>query len=73
MILKSLKYPMYERNSKGGLSGKGELLPNIVSANFSKTFDEAILDLFEGEVVMENSRFSPELSEMTKRNIQKIK
>jgi hypothetical protein len=73
MILKSLNNPNYQRNSREGLSGKAHpSQPPIVSANFSKTFEEALLELFEGEVVVDNSRVSPLLSDMTKRNLKKI-
>ena len=72
MIQKSLEFPVYSRKAKGGLSGAGEKNQKIQSANFARTFEDSVLELFHGEIVQEDSRFSSELTELTKRNLKKI-
>ena len=72
MIQKSLEFPVYSRNAKGGLSGAGEKNQKIQSANFARTFEDSVLELFHGEIVQEDSRFSSQLSELTIRNLKKI-
>lgn len=72
MIQKSLEFPVYSRKAKGGLSGAGEKNQKIESANFARTFEDSILELFQGEVVQENSRFSNQLTDLTIRNLKKI-
>jgi len=73
MVIKSLEYPVYNRKSMNGLSGGSLKDSPVVSANFAKTFEEAICDLFAGEIVQDGSKVSPTLSEMTRRNLNKIK
>lgn len=72
MIQKSLEFPVYSRKTKGGLPGAGENNPKIQSANFARTFEDSVLELFHGEIVQEDSRFSSQLTELTKRNLKKI-
>jgi len=71
MIQKSLEFPVYNRK-KGGLRGRGDAYPNIESANYARTFEDVICEVFAGEIVQENSLFSNGLSDMTRRNLKKI-
>ena len=73
MVIKSLEYPVYNRKSNSGLSGESRKDSRVVSANYAKTFEEAICDLFSGEIVQDGSKVSPTLSDMTRRNLNKIK
>lgn len=72
MIQKSLEFPVYSRRAKGGLAGAITTNQTIQSANYAKTFEDSICELFQGEIIQENSRISGNVSELTIKNLKKI-
>ncbi|MEM7180578.1 MAG: hypothetical protein AAF518_06685 [Spirochaetota bacterium] len=44
----------------------------IDSPNLGKTFEEYLLELFEGDLVQTGGMFTPIVSDLTMRNIEKI-
>lgn len=71
MIIRSLQNPVYYRRKKGGLAG-AELKPKPVQDRYNKTFEEYLTEAFQGEVVQSGNWFSSQISELTKRNLQRV-
>lgn len=71
MIIRSLEHPVQYKRSKGGLAG-AELKPRVTVDRYSKTFEEYLLEAFQGEVVQSGNWMSGQLSDLSKRNLRKI-
>lgn len=71
MIIRTVQPPVYRRRKKG-LPGVGLKLGIVEAKGLGRTFDDYLLDLFQGEIVQEGGRFSSSLSDMMIRNLQKI-
>jgi hypothetical protein len=72
MVIKSLEYPVYQRQRRGGLAGEVRQMRGIPKASYEKTFEDYLSEVFSGEVVQDGNRFSSSLSELTIRNLRKI-
>ncbi len=71
MVIKSIHYPAYQR-PKRGLAGKVQQLPGIAKSRFERTFEDYLMEVFQGEVVQEGFQFSSQLSDLTIRNLRKL-
>ncbi|MCE9600257.1 MAG: hypothetical protein K8S54_20025 [Spirochaetia bacterium] len=69
MIVKKLESPLYYRQKRDGLPGRGFEAP--VAAN-RKSFDQYLLEAFQGEVVQEGKRFSPRVSPVQRENLIRL-
>ncbi|MDX1957613.1 MAG: hypothetical protein SFU98_03520 [Leptospiraceae bacterium] len=72
MVIKSLEYPIYQRKRHGGLLGEVSKEKKIQSANFERSFEDYLKDIFNGETIQEGSLFSSTISERTKNNLRKF-
>jgi hypothetical protein len=69
MIVKKLESPVFERRRRQGLPGKGvEAAP----VNREKSFDQYLIEAFDGEVVKNGKNFSNGLSNLTRENIIRL-
>lgn len=72
MIMRSIQQPVYRRQKKG-LTGAGlGQLGIIDSPVMGKTFEEYLMELFQGDLIQNGPFFEPIVSELTLRNIQRI-
>jgi len=69
MIVKKLESPLYYRQKREGLPGRGHETP--VAAN-RKSFDQYLLEAFQGEVVQEGKRFSTRVSPVQRENLIRL-
>ncbi len=66
MIVRKLESPLYYRQQRReALPGRGY---EAVAAN-RKSFDQYLLEAFQGEVVQEGKRFSPRVSAVQRENL----
>ena len=72
MVIKSLEYPVYQRQRRGGLAGEVRKLHTIPYSKYERTFEDYLAEVFSGEVVQDGNKFSSSLSELTIRNLKKI-
>ena len=70
MIIRSLQQPTYQR-SQSGIPGYGPSKKQGADQN-GKTFEDYLLEAFEGEVVQEGKWFSSNMSDLTKRNLERL-
>lgn len=70
MVIKSIHYPTYQRPKKG-LTGKVYKM-QLPKARYERTFEDYLMEVFQGEVVQEGGSFSTSLSELTIRNLKKL-
>lgn len=69
MVVKKLESPLYYRRRRDSLPGKGvEEKPK----NREKTFDQYLLDAFQGEVVKKGNDVSPRVSSLTRDNLIRL-
>jgi len=68
MIVKKLESPVYYRKKREALPGRGV----EYSHGSEKTFEEYLLEAFNGKKVQEGNRFSNDLSQMTKENLIRL-
>ena len=72
MMIKTLQKPVYKRQ-KRGLPGAGLRRLGISESPYlGKTFEDYLMEMFHGEVVFDGGRFSSTLSDMMKKNLEKI-
>ncbi len=68
MIVKSLESPVFYRKKRNALPGKG--LERVPAK--TKSFDQYLLEAFQGEVVKEGENFSSNLSEIARDNLIRL-
>lgn len=71
MVIKSIHYPTYQRPKKG-LPGKVYPMHGLPKSRYERTFEDYLLEVFQGEVVQEGAQFSTGLSELMIRNLRKL-
>lgn len=69
MIVKKMESPVYYRRSREGLPGKGI---DARPVNEEKSFDQYLIEAFQGEVVRDGNKYSKELSSLTKENLIRL-
>ncbi|MCE9499625.1 MAG: hypothetical protein K8R21_03865 [Leptospira sp.] len=73
MIIRSLEQPVYNRQKKGGLPGAGLKAKGIPEReNMGKSFEEYLTEAFKGEVVQQGAWFSDSLSDLSRKNLDRI-
>ncbi|MCB1169428.1 MAG: hypothetical protein KDK25_03795 [Leptospiraceae bacterium] len=70
MIVRKMESPLYQKKRREPLTGKGVEVPS--AANSEKSFDQYLLEAFEGEVVRQDSQFKADLSELQRENIIRL-
>lgn len=70
MIVKNLEGPVYHRKRRQGLAGRGGAQSPALAD--SKSFDQYLLEAFQGEVVQEGKLFSDTLSALTRENLIRL-
>lgn len=68
MIVRSLESPVFQKRKREPLAGKGAER----ASNEQKSFEEYLLDAFNGEVVRDGSRFSSKMSDLTRDNLIRL-
>lgn len=71
MVIKSLEYPVNYRRKTAGLAGTGSA--KTLVKNSVKSFEEYLMEAFQGELVQNGNLFSAHLSAQTKTNLSKIR
>jgi len=70
MIVRKLESPLYQKKKREPLAGQGVEVP--ATANSEKSFDQYLLEAFQGEVVREDSKFKGQVSELQRENIIRL-
>jgi hypothetical protein len=71
MIVRSIQQPAYNRHRDSGLAGQGPK-KGFSQNNGGKTFEEYLMEAFQGEVVQKGNWVSPDLSELGKKNLKRL-
>ena len=69
MIVKQMESPIYHRRKRESLPGKGM---ESGAVNREKSFDQFLLEAFDGEVVQRGERFSSSVSQLQKENLIRL-
>ncbi len=69
MIVKKLESPIYYRKKRNALPGKGV---DHHRSSKSKSFDQYLLEAFDGDVVQDGDRFSRNISDLTRDNLIRL-
>ena len=70
MIVRKMESPLYQKKRREPLTGKGVEVPS--AANSEKSFDQYLLEAFDGEVVRDGKDFSGNLSDLTRDNLIRL-
>lgn len=73
MVIRSLYQPVYHREKRNGLPGAvsaAQAKPKFEDGN--KSFEDYLTEAFRGEKVQEGTWFSPQVTELSRRNLKKI-
>ena len=68
MIVRKMESPVFYQKKRQPLPGKGVER----TANEEKSFDQYLLEAFQGEVVRDGTRFRDTLSPMQRDNVVKL-
>ncbi|MCC5816662.1 MAG: hypothetical protein JJT78_18070 [Leptospira sp.] len=71
MVIRSLYQPVYQRDRKQGLPGAAPAVKTRLDDG-TKTFEEYLRESFQGEVIQQGAWFAPQVSELSKKNLQKL-
>lgn len=72
MIIRSLQQPGYERNQKG-IPGYGPSRKHSsLDEQSPKSFEDFLTEAFEGEIVQEGKWFTSNLSDLSRKNLEKL-
>lgn len=71
MIIRSLYQPVYHRDRKQGLPGAVGA-SRKESGEDNLTFEDYLKQSFQGEVVQKGTWFSPRVTELSRKNFQKL-
>lgn len=71
MVIRSLYQPVYQRDRKQGLPGSAPAVKSRLNDG-NKTFEEYLQESFQGEVVQQGTWFAPQVSELSRKNLQKL-
>ena len=69
MIVKKLESPVYHRRRQRSLPGRGV---DNDSVGGSKSFDQYLIEAFQGEVVQKGDRFSGKISALQQENLIRL-
>lgn len=68
MIVRKMESPVFQQKKRQPLPGRGA--EHV--ANEEKSFDQYLLEAFQGEVVKEGERFHDSLSPLQKENVVRL-
>ncbi|GBF42543.1 hypothetical protein EHQ96_11240 [Leptospira levettii] len=71
MIVRSIQQPAYNRHKDSGLAGQGPK-KGFAQNQSGKTFEEYLMEAFQGEVVQKGNWVSPNLSDLGQKNLRKM-
>ncbi len=71
MVIRSIQQPAYNRQKDSGLPGQGPKR-GFSQDNSGKSFEDYLLEAFQGEVVQKGAWVSPQVSEMGQRNLKRL-
>ncbi len=71
MVIRSLYQPVYQREKKNPASLGGNV-PKSRPQDGNQTFEDYLKESFRGEVVQKGAWFAPQISELSKKNLEKI-
>jgi len=69
MIVKRLESPVYYRRKRQSLPGRGAEARNL---EHNRSFEEYLLEAFQGEVVQKGKEVAKHLSPLTQKNLIKL-
>ena len=69
MIVKKLESPVYHRRPRRSLAGRGGDNDSFAE---SKSFDQYLIEAFQGEVVQKGDRFSGKVSALQQENLIRL-
>lgn len=69
MIVKQLESPIYYKRKRKALPGRG---PESDAGEERKSFEEYLIEAFQGEVVRKDDEFSRKMSQMTRENLIRL-
>lgn len=69
MIVKEMENPVYHRRKRSSLPGKGG---EARAGNREKSFDQYLLEAFQGEVVRSGDQFDSSVSRLTRENLIRL-
>ena len=69
MIVRKMENPVFHRRKRASLPGH-DFEPRAV--NHEKSFDQYLIDTFQGEVVQQGNQFSQNLSALTQDNLIRL-
>lgn len=69
MIVKEAENPIYHRRKRESLPGRGL---DARAGNHEKSFDQYLLEAFQGEVVKTGDRFADNVSNLTRENLIRL-
>ncbi|MCB1309173.1 MAG: hypothetical protein KDK30_13365 [Leptospiraceae bacterium] len=69
MIVRKMDNPVFHRRKREGLPGRGM---EDRAVNREKSFDQYLLEAFDGEVVRDGKDFSGNLSDLTRDNLIRL-
>ncbi|MCB1140581.1 MAG: hypothetical protein KDK23_17615 [Leptospiraceae bacterium] len=70
MIVRKLETPLYQKRKREPLAGQG--VEHAAAANAEKSFDQYLLEAFQGEVVRKDDSFQGKLSDLQRDNIIRL-
>jgi hypothetical protein len=69
MIVKNLESPVFYKKKRQPMTGRGVDSPK---RNDQKTFDQYLIEAFQGEVVQRGQNFNRKLSDLTRDNLIRL-
>jgi len=70
MVIRSIQQPGYQRNRETGLPGA---VAKRTLAASGKSFDQVLLEAFQGDVVQEGNWTSGQVSSLAQRNLDRMR
>ncbi|XDD55072.1 hypothetical protein AB3N62_04485 [Leptospira sp. WS4.C2] len=71
MIVRSIQQPAYNRHKDQGLAGQGPR-KGFSQNQTGKTFEDYLMEAFQGEVVQNGEWVSPDLSTLGQKNLKRM-
>ncbi|TGN19201.1 LIC12298 family protein [Leptospira idonii] len=72
MIVRSIHQPAYNRHKESGLAGQGPTKKGFAHQSGGKTFEEYLMEAFQGEVVQKGDWVSPKISDLSQKNLRRL-
>lgn len=69
MIVRKMENPVFHKRKRGSLQGKDF---DEMAKNNEKSFEQYLLDAFQGEVVQKGNNISKDVSNLTRDNLIRL-